>query len=81
MPSLWDNIKKRTIETKVRRAIVMANNPTSFDGTKNDYSIRYPADVRNAANKNFIDLKKRVIDETKKQHERSKERSDKLNVK
>lgn len=59
--------KQATIDAlaiKLRRAKFMASHPVDNSGTVNDYSIRYPSDVRNAEKGNFTELIKRVTEET-----------------
>ncbi len=62
----WKRAKERATKKKISRSIIMSKLPVSNDGTISDYGLKYPADVRNAINKNYTDLKKRVTEDSKK---------------
>ncbi len=70
--------RESAIAMKVRRAITMAKNPISSDGTVNDFSISHPSEVREASDKKYSNLTKRVTEETKKWQVRALERRRKL---
>ncbi len=73
MLSFWDKVKKRAVETEVRRAIVMAK------GNLNpDFDVAHPDWVREAQNNNYINLKKKVRESIEKSQARAVERRNKL---
>ncbi len=69
----WDQTKKDAIAMKVRRAVTMAK-----VGKNTDFKLAHPDWVRDAQNKNYIDLKKKVTDSVVKRQELAMARRQKL---
>ncbi len=74
----WEENKKQVIENKIIRAKIMAKNPISNDGTINDYSIKYPQEVKDAIAKQFKTLELRIRKEVSHQQLMAMERRLKL---
>ncbi len=60
----WTNAKKNAIDTKVRRAKTMAT-----VGQNSDFKLQHPDWVRDAQQKNFTALVKKVTEQTKKKQD------------
>ncbi len=71
-PFSWKTEKEKAIEHKIRRAITMAK------GGNPDYAIQHPDEVRDAQNKQFTSLRKRVREQTLKAQNASELRARKL---
>ncbi len=64
MPFSWEQTKKRAIEKKVQRTILLCKSKNP------DYVIRHPDEIRDYANgKNVTQLTKRIRAEMKKKQE------------
>ncbi len=52
--------RQDAVKLKIRRAMIQAKNPVSSDGTKNDFGVKFPSEVKEAQNKNYVNLTKRI---------------------
>ncbi len=73
MPFSWDYAKKRAIEVKVERAMIM-----SKGNVNSDFDVQHPTWVKAAQAKNYAEMKKVVIDRIVKSQELAMKRRDKL---
>ncbi len=74
----WKLVKEKAVKKKVARAIIMANNPVSNDGTINDFSVAHVSEVKDAQMKKYDLLTKRVKEQVLRQQQKAMDSRDKI---
>ncbi len=69
----WTEVKKKVVEKKIERAIIMAK-----VGQNTDFKLQHPDWVRDAQSKNYTDLKKKVREQVERKQENEIKRRQKF---
>ncbi len=71
--SFWDRVKLNAIDVKIRRAKTLANTASN-----NDFNVAHPDWIRDAQNKNYVTLTKKIKEDIVKQHTKAIDRRKKF---
>jgi len=78
-PFSWEEMKKKAVEIKVRRARTMAKLPVDNSGTISRHSIAHPEEVKEYQNtQKFVLVDNRIRKEVKKRQDIAMQRRNKL---